>query len=182
MNVMHDLGSFFRRNSTTAALTVIALCVLGIFCLQAVTINRLTDEVAAQNSVLVQTKHITEQLAGNAANRTRQINNLSDHIDCIVKFFSQRDRTRKIVDNINTCHLKTVPVTSQSSPTSNTTTLPQKSSSENVTTPAKKSLGVTKSSSTPKPPKKHTQPTQPPQPGFFERNLDKLSNFLGGLL
>src|SRR5690606_39063177 len=53
-------------------------------------------------------KQLTElatQIDENATERSRQIDGIDRHLDCIVYFFSQKDRSQKAIDDIDDCRI-----------------------------------------------------------------------------
>lgn len=100
------IKAFFRRNSATIALSIIAFCICGIFVLQALTIASLSDQVRSQNQLLAQIKDIAEAQTRNAKQQSKQIDGVDRHLDCIVIFFSQTQRDMKSIEDINRCRIQ----------------------------------------------------------------------------
>lgn len=80
------------------------------------------SNLQTQNAQLLsQQKKTLDSLSKNAAASTKQINELQNHIDCIVDLFAQPNRANLTISDISTCKLTTtasatVPVSSTSSP------------------------------------------------------------------
>jgi hypothetical protein len=152
----------WRRVKSAVPIFVIAACVAGVFYLQALTISQLSDQVHRQNEVLEQLKGLAEASKKNAADRTRQIDGLDKHMDCIVKFFSLKDRSLKAIEEINTCRIST------------TSAAPQQSAPTTTQPPSAKKAPVKKQPAvepeTQRPPAVAPQP----EPSFIERLLNPL--------
>lgn len=101
-----DIGSFLRRNALVISMTIIALSILGVFILQSLTIGALQSTVDRQNELISQTTAISHQLLMSGKQRSNQISDVNHHLDCIVQFFSQPDRTSKAIANIETCRIE----------------------------------------------------------------------------
>lgn len=126
---MSRIVSFFRRNSVSIGIGVIAFCIVAILLLQAVTIGSLSSEIQAQNKLLTQISKISQDQAKNAQQRSDQIQGVDKHMDCIVKFFSQPDRTNKAINDIETCRITGIydnQPTNTTKPSSSNTTEPRK--------------------------------------------------------
>lgn len=154
-----DLLSFFRRNAAVIAGTIIALCIVGIFILQSITIGQLQSTVEQQNHLVSASSALSQQLVKASQQRTNQINDVNRHLDCIVQFFAQPDRGNKAIDDIETCRIsttstgQTAPTGSQTPTTSSSDSAPQKAhqpstsqqpatsaNDRSATTPEKKGL------------------------------------------
>lgn len=141
---MSSLRGFWRRNATTIALVVI-LCVAGsILYIQAVATAKLQEEVEGQQQLIAQVKGITERINDNSKQRTDQIDQLNRHLDCVVTFFTQKDRTQKAIDNIESCTVKNT-ATGQVSPpkaSSSGTTSTSQQTSPKAPAPEKNSTPI----------------------------------------
>lgn len=96
---------FLRRNSNTISLSVIALSIIAVFLMQALTIAKLQEEMEHQTEVIDSIAEIATQIDQNAQERSRQIDGIDRHLDCIVYFFSQKDRSQKAIDDIEQCRI-----------------------------------------------------------------------------
>lgn len=94
-----------RAHSVTIALLVIVLAVFGILAMLAIEQNKMQEQLTTDQKIVGQIKDIASRLQAGAADRTSQYNDLNRHMDCIVKFFSQPDRSEKSIANVNTCEL-----------------------------------------------------------------------------
>lgn len=164
------VAGFFRRNSNTISLGVIALSIVAVFLLQAITISRLESEIAYQSSVVTQTQHIAEKQAENAKERSNSIADLNRHLDCIVQFFSKPDRSHKAIDDIDNCRIST-----KSTPTQAENTQPSKTE---VTPPH------TNTSQKTSEPVSHNTAKNTPKPSHTQHTTiwKSLTNLLGGIL
>ncbi len=133
--MINHIRSFLRRNAQVIPLTVIALCISGIFLLQAITIGTLSQQVEYQNTVIAETKKITENIRDNAANRTKQIDSLDRHLDCIVQFFAEPNRGAKQIADIDQCRISSN-VQNGSSPSPPINATPQSSPQPTTQQPA----------------------------------------------
>jgi hypothetical protein len=168
---MSSLRGFWRRNATTIALVVI-LCVAGsILYIQALATAKLQQQIEGQQAIITQIKGVTDQINTSSKQRTEQIDQLNKHLDCVVTFFTQKDRTQKAINDIETCTVKNTSTGSISGP--------KASSSGTTSTPAQKS------SNTPAP-RKISTPTQDvvkkptePTPSVFSRVNDLINKAVG---
>lgn len=180
MNVQpyaHRFRSFLRRNGTTIPLLIIALCILAIFTLQAVTINRLQDEIAAQNSAVLETRNIAKQISDDSKERNKQIQDLNRHLDCIVKFFSQADRSERAIEDIDTCRVTSTARASQPSMPAQAIDNSPGTAAQPTTHAAKQQPSAADS--------RQARPTTPPKPAQPVPNsspIDVFHQLLGGLL
>ena len=165
------IASYFRRNSVTIALSVIGFCILAIFVLQALTIASLSKQVAGQNQTLEQLRGITSTISKNAQQRTVQIAGIDKHLDCIVQFFSQRDRTGKSIQDIDTCRIN-----GTANGSSQPRTAPQsgsKASSGTSTHPSAQSQPQGSSAG---------RSSQPAQPNAIQRVTNPIVQLIHGLI
>jgi len=147
--IVHRIASFFRRNATTIPLTIIAVSVLAMFLLLAGNNARQAAQIQQQNQLLEETKSIAQQLRDDSNSRNKQIDDLNRHLDCIVKFFAQRDRSNSSIANIQTCRITKNDDTSSTSPSSNQsasvqprgTGLPSPTTQQPATQPSQPSQG-----------------------------------------
>lgn len=161
---MSELGSFWRRNTVTIGVVIIVMAFGSILFLQAVATSKLQEQSRQNAQVLSQLKGLTDQLASSSKQRTQQIATLTTHIDCIVTFFGQKDRSQSAIDDIDTCTIKNI----QTGGTTNTG-IPG-STAPAATTPQSNAQSSTS------PAKEPTAPTAPAdtiveKPGFIDRVL-----------
>lgn len=166
------IASYFRRNAVTIALCVIAFCVLAIIALQALTIQSLSQQVAAQNATLDQLKGITKTISHNADQRTKQINSLDRHMDCIVQFFSQPYRTNKAIADIDQCQI--TGVTRATTPTGAT----QSKASRAPQSGANASSGA----AAPQSQQSQPQGSSAPQPSTIQRVVNPIVQLINGII
>ena len=105
---LNALHSYFRRNATTIGIVIVIISLGAILGIQSVALNRLQDQAHATERVLSSVEKVTAQINSDGIQRTEQINELSRHLDCIVQFFSQPDRSSKAIANINSCELESI--------------------------------------------------------------------------
>lgn len=136
-------ASFWRSNTVTIGIVIIVIAFGTILFLQAEATSKLQKQTQQQTEILSQLKGVTDQLNKGAAQRTQQIATLTTHIDCIVTFFSQPDRSNTAISDINTCTLKnsstgtsTQPQVPNSNSTAPSSTPSQTSTSAPAATPA----------------------------------------------
>jgi Tfp pilus assembly protein PilE len=79
--------------SRSLAVITIVASVLGLLLLQAIAINRAND--------------LAEQIARISNERTKQIDAVQRNIECVTKFFAQKGRTNKSIEEINECRIIT---------------------------------------------------------------------------
>jgi cell fate (sporulation/competence/biofilm development) regulator YlbF (YheA/YmcA/DUF963 family) len=120
---MSTLAGSLRRNAATIALVIIIIVTGTILYVQAIATAQLKQEVDNQQHIIQQIKELSVQLNDRAADRTRQINEVDHHLDCIVTFFTQKDRTQKAIADIQTCTIK--PVSQVTAPAATPVPVPQ---------------------------------------------------------
>jgi len=155
--VKHNIGSWVRLNSNLIPIVIIIICVIAMLILQAVTIGKQSEQIERQNNAIKQTNKLLSQSTHNAAERTKQIRDLQDHIDCIVLLFQKPSRASLVISDVENCKIKQV-TTSTSETTPKTATIaPKESTPKPITTP--------KTSTTP-------SPATVKNKNFFDRVLD----------
>lgn len=158
---MKRLGSFVRRNNLTIGFCIIAIALGTILFMLAAATAELQHQQDTENTILSQIKGVTDQLNTNAKDRTDQINQLNRHLDCIVLFFTDPNRSQKTISDIDTCTLK-------NTNTGTTQSFPQNSGTVNGATQAPNTQPNTSNNtktSTPAPSE------APARAGFFQRNI-----------
>ena len=141
---MSTFRGFWRRNATTVALVII-ICVAGsILYIQAVATAKLQQEIEGQQQIITQIKGVTDQINASSKQRTDQINQLNRHLDCVVTFFTQKDRTQKAINDIETCTVTNTATGTVSPPkaSSSGTTSTSTQKSSNTQAPQKISTPV----------------------------------------
>lgn len=161
-----NIRGFTRRYSVTIGFIIIAIALGTILFLQALATARLQEQVDGQQQIIKQVKDIAEQLNQNSEQRTSQIDSINRHLDCIVEFFSQPDRTQKAIDNIETCQF-TAP---------DSTTTPPLSSNSGGNSGQDTTGGGVSQNTTPVEPE-NTAP-EAPQPSFLERLVAPINNLI----
>ncbi len=124
-NFFRKIALGIRGNAANISLGVIVFGFIGMFGLLAFQQQKIEQGNEQNLQILTQLTSITSRLEKGAATRTDQFNELNKHMDCIVEFFTQPDRTNKSITDINTCEL--------ASKTGETTTLPKSSANTNTT-------------------------------------------------
>ena len=165
---MNKLRIFFQTNSVTIAVTIIFLSLAGIISLQAISLSSLSEQAKRQSQLL-------EQIEKNAKQRTKQIQDVDNHLDCVVRFFSQEDRSEKAIKDIDTCRI------AQKKPEA-VAVQPQQPTAQTDTKPKRKPAKSPKGSDTTKPPTKSqsgiNRQTRPHKsPGLINNLLEPLKLF-----
>jgi low affinity Fe/Cu permease len=184
---MNPVASFWRRNQVTILLSVIIICIFGIFGIQAFTNAQLAQQIERTNELIEETKHLAEGIEQNATDRSRQVNAIDRKLDCIVEFFAFLDRTDRTIEDIEDCTIRRLEQISDDS----------ESNSEPPATSQPQSNTSTRqqpTTSTPPEPRQNAQPSQPEQPpqqpnqppqnerGLIERTTDNINDFIRGVL
>ncbi|HET8709265.1 MAG TPA: hypothetical protein VFL85_03205 [Candidatus Saccharimonadales bacterium] len=165
-----SFSSFFRRNKATIAFLVILVSLLGMLYLNALTLQRLSQQLTNQRQLLNQTKTLTQNLQKSSDERGRQVEQINRHLDCIVEFYSQRDRSRKAIDDIKSCSITTAqPVQNERN---NATPQPQTATRKN---PPSKTKSKPQTNSV-------TQEPVTNQPVERKSIIAQVKQFIGGLL
>lgn len=130
------------------AVAVIVICAVGALLLTIVSNARTSQELKNQHALLIQVHQLEKDIQKSAKDRTTQINEQTNLINCIAQFFEQTDRSNKAIANIRTCAIKADQnggVTIQdnklgnqtsSSPAPNSTSAPTPQTKSNVNSPA----------------------------------------------
>lgn len=183
---MNRFGSFVRRNNLTIGFTILFMTLGVVLLLQASATSKLQQQqIATQqqnkdtHQLLVQIKSVADKLDHNSAQRTDQINQLNKHLDCIVAFFTDGNRSQKAIADIDTCTLKNTATGQTSSPLAPTGVLtPSSSTSSGAPTQQTTTGSVTNPTTTSSPPPSGGSS----QPGFLERNvISPIKDLLNGL-
>lgn len=160
---MSTLHSTLRRNASTFGIIIIIITVMAILYVQTLAMAKLQNEVAGQQHIIDGIKGVTDQIAGNAKDRTAQIELLNRHLDCMVTFFTQKDRSQKAIDNIEVCTLKNF-------------------ETGQVVTPALPSMPAPQAN------KKNVQPApkaapipMKPTPSIFQNDISRIKDLIKGL-
>lgn len=90
-----------------AVVVFIVLGILTILYFNLATVTSLRRQITQQQQIINQTSNITKQLQSNSAQRTQQIQTLTDHIDCIVTLFGQPNRQELKISDIQNCKITT---------------------------------------------------------------------------
>lgn len=126
-NVGAKLSGHVRNNSLAIGLTIIVVAMGSILFFQTVALNKLQVQADQNNKIINQIQGLEATQVKNATIRTNQIAELNRHMDCIVTFFSQEDRSQTAITDIDSCTL-------QDTKTGTTTTPPATSSTKTTTT------------------------------------------------
>lgn len=103
---VHKTHLWLRANSVYISSTIIIVAFGAILLMLADSQSRLIEENKQNQQVLQQLKGVAEQISNATTSRTDQINGIDRHLDCIVTFFSQADRSQKAIADIETCRVK----------------------------------------------------------------------------
>lgn len=164
---------FLRRNASSISLVIIALSIVAVLLMQAFTIAQLQKEVAHQTNVIDSVKALAEQIDRNAQDRSRQIDDINKHLDCIVQFFSQPDRSQRSIDNIESCRITTNSAFYTQTPPS------QQSTSQPTSQPVNQPPQPAPTSPQPAPTPPQPTPASPqPAPPSRPLSIDSLLNQL----
>ena len=141
-------------------LGVIKVVLMGVILVLLINIQVSNARQAqATRQIAVSTKQIAGQI--NRAveelkqNNNEQLGRVNAHLDCIVQFFSQPDRSQKAIADINSCQLKS---TGSSGAVNQPSAVPKSSQPQK-----------TQQAAPTKPTQSSSQPTDPEQPSFLER-------------
>lgn len=129
-NVRKKLAGGVRLNSLAIGLTVIVMAMGSILFFQTLALNKLQVQANQNHTIISQIQTLEATQVKNSVIRTNQIDQLNRHLDCIVTFFTQPDRSTTAITDINTCTLQDT-----------------KTGTTNTTNPAGTSSSTTKSSS-----------------------------------
>lgn len=141
----------------TLLIGLIAVLIIGISTLQGV-----KDQLASQKTLLGSQQQILSRIQASSNQRTKQINDLQDHINCIVALFQQPNRSALTITDLEGCQIsKTNTPSSQASVGS---TPPQSSNSGAVSQKNTTSGGVESTN----------QPDAPSTPADDRSTLDRI--------
>lgn len=184
---MKHIYTWFRGN-LLSILSIIKVALAGIMLLLLINIQVNNARQASTTKQLVTaTKHIADQINQSVTaenqNTNQQLGHVNAHLDCIVEFFSQSDRSQKAIADIDTCQLRAtdtaqgVVVLQQSSSTGQASKTQQTASTQ-----SRQQTSATSQ------PSQSTQ-SQQPQPGLLDRGVQDVVRFprqviraMGGLL
>lgn len=145
---MNNTGARFagkiRINSLAIGLTIIVVAMGAILFFQTIALNKLQVQSNQNNKIIGQIQGLEKTQVKNSVIRTNQINELNRHLDCIVTFFSQQDRSTTAIADIDTCTLQDT-----KSGTTTTPTLPTSSSTTEPSTSTQSVVFPTNTSTTP---------------------------------
>lgn len=99
------------RGNLLVILNVIKIILMGVILILVINIQVSNARQAQTTKELVTaTKHIADQINQSVKaenhNTNKQLGRVNAHLDCIVQFFSQPDRSQKAIADIDTCQLK----------------------------------------------------------------------------
>lgn len=97
-----------RINSLAIGLTIIVVAMGAILLFQTIALNKLQVQSDQNNKIISQIQGLEKTQVKNASIRTDQINSLNRHLDCIVTFFSNPDRSQTAIADIDTCTLQDI--------------------------------------------------------------------------
>lgn len=171
---MERIRSFLRRNTQTIPLVVIALCIGGILLLQAIQIGKFAESSKRDSEVILELKKIAEQRQKSDELTSQQIDRVDRHLDCIVIFFAQSDRSSKQIDQIDECRISNQDLSTVTTPQGN---LPAQPSTQENT--EQNQQGVSGRPSEPTTPSGNEMPEQSNVP-IITPLVDAVLNVLGG--
>lgn len=172
------VGGYFRRNSVNIGVLIIVFVLGMILFVEAIAANNIQQQQQKDNVILGQLKGIVTQINSSSKQRTIQLTDLQNHIDCIVELFQQPSRNNLTINDLQGCQIIKNSVTDgQQSNSSVQSTPPQSSNSGAVAPKSTTSGGVTNTTqpSTPTPSASTTLPVN------NNSALDKLP-VVGGVL
>ena len=160
-----SLKESVRRNSATIGVVTVVFAIGAILFFQTLALNRLQENIESQRQLTAATKDVAESINQHAIEKTRQIESINKHLDCIVIFFSSPERTNKTITNIDPCTLGDKPASQQVQivPAPNA-----KSSSTTQPSPAPSNGPVAASPSPSPSPSTTPPPAVAKQPGLLE--------------
>ena len=130
----HRVAGFFRMNASTIPIIITAVCFVAMLFLQAVTIGKQSEQLRHQNDAIKQSNELLDRMTKNSEERSKQINELQQHIDCVVLLFQRTNRSNLVIKDLESCNLKRVGTQDQPTetlkPTSSTPQTTQKPSTE----------------------------------------------------
>lgn len=155
---------------------VISIAV-GVILILVINQQKSNDLQLQKLTVITQQQKATlDSLASNSKQRTAQINELQNHIDCIVELFQQPNRSDLVLDDLQTCHLTATGAAVSATPVSPaSTSSPPKVSQATTPTPQSQPATSSSSSSPVPPASPPSSPSTPSNPGLVRQVL----NFLG---
>lgn len=115
---MNKLSAWIRKNTATIGATTIVIAMGLIILVQTLALSKLETDIQNQERIITATKDLAASIDKDASDRNEQIQEINRHMDCIVQFFTNPDRTNKRIGDIESCTLKTDAAT-RSSPTEN---------------------------------------------------------------
>lgn len=168
---IRHIDLWFREYGVHISLAVIVIAFGAILLLLAGSQSRLAEQSEQSKKILLQLKGVTDQISASSQQRTEQINDLNAHMDCIVAFFSQEDRTQKSIDDIETCSLK--------NSSTGRTEVPKASANTNSETPTSQQSQPVPT--TPAAPQNPPADNPPAQRGLLDTLLSPITNLFSGL-
>lgn len=168
---MNKLSAWIRKNTATIGATTIVIAMGLIILVQTLALSKLETDIQNQERIITATKDLAASIDKDASDRNEQIQEINRHMDCIVQFFTNPDRTNKRIGDIESCTLKTDAAT-RSSPTENSRG--NVVAGTNQTESTEKPAPTTVQQSQPD----KTQPTQPAQPNPPARQPTPLETLL----
>jgi type II secretory pathway pseudopilin PulG len=126
------------------AATLLGLLFLVIICLS--TLTGVNNQLSQQKKLLDSQQQILSRISASSQQRTKQINDLQNHIDCIVNLFQHPNRADLTIGDLQDCTLTSNPSISDNA-TSNGSTPSSQPDSTNTApkqdTPTKSNSGST---------------------------------------
>lgn len=103
---IRNFNLWVRQYGVHISLAIIIVATSVILMLIATSINRFAEQSEQSRQILSELQKVTEVLSENAKSQSEQIDGIDRHLDCIVIFFAQTDRTEKSIADIESCTLK----------------------------------------------------------------------------
>ena len=93
-----------RKDQRFRMFQAISVTIIGILIIILLLINIQSQQ--QNHKLLAQNVKIVNQLRSNSKQRTKQINDLQHHIDCIIDLFQIPNRTTFYITDPTTCHIE----------------------------------------------------------------------------
>ena len=101
---VNNQNNRFRVASVVfGAVTILGLIVLLLVCLG--TLSGVNRQLSQQKKLLDSQQQILSRISASSQQRTRQINDLQNHINCIVELFQQPNRQNLTITDLQGCQI-----------------------------------------------------------------------------
>jgi hypothetical protein len=135
-----------NRRFKVASVVFAAFCLIGLVLLLVLglqTLQKVNSQLASQKKLLGSQQQVITKIAGAAKSRTAQINDLQQHIDCIVGLFQLPNRQDLTITNVEGCQIGsngTITPGGSTNGTQKTTNSTSSNNTRTTTTPAQSSV------------------------------------------